>query len=289
MTIPYADAHAHSNPVRGLGAAKVAERFRRAGGWFIALVGLSPWHYQIDVRRDPLAAYRKAVEVHIEECKRAREAGLRVACFAGFHPADVDHLLDAGLSHTKVLELGEAVVEHVARLCRDGVLDGIGEVGRQHFKTNVENALIAVEVLTRALEYARDYGCPVHMHLENAGEITVVLTDRLVERVGAPHEKLLFHHSKPVVASAAVERGYYATLPGKEPLLRYYFSRRMPLDRIMVESDYIDDPRRPCVSSCPWEVVERLEKLRREGVIDEETLARINVDNVVRFYGVEPP
>jgi len=38
----FADAHAHTNPLKGLGAKTVSERFRESGGWFIALVSLPP-------------------------------------------------------------------------------------------------------------------------------------------------------------------------------------------------------------------------------------------------------
>lgn len=289
MKLVYADAHLHSNPVRGLGAVEISRRFRARGGWFAALVALSPWHYNISVRGDPLGAYVKSIEIHALECKKAREEGLRVSCFAGFHPADVDHLIDSGMQPHRVLELGEKVLEHIARFCREGVLQGIGEVGRQHFKTSPERVAIAQEILTRAMEYAKDLNCPIHMHLENAGEATVATIDRLAARVGVEKRLLLFHHSKPNVAAAAVQRGYYATIPGKEQLLRYYFGNKMPLVNVMIESDYIDDPKRPCVSSCPWEVIEREERLLREGIVDEEKLYKVNIDNVVRFYRVEPP
>ncbi|AEM39365.1 TatD-related deoxyribonuclease [Pyrolobus fumarii 1A] len=285
----FSDAHAHSNPVKGIGAKRIAEKFRSIGGWFIALVALSPWHYGIDARLE-FEAYRKMIEIHMRECKAAKEAGLRVACLAGFHPADVDKLLEKGLNHLKVLELGLKVVEYVARLCKEGLLDGIGEVGRQHYTTRPENVAISMEIARRALELSRDYDCIVHLHLENAGEITVKLTELDVERIGARKERLLLHHSKPGVASYAVQHGFYATLPGKEQLLSYYFGNYSQLvDRVLLESDYIDDPKRPCVSSCPWEVVERLKRLANQGVISEEVLYKINVDNVVKFYGVEPP
>ena len=289
MKLLYADAHMHSNPVKGLGASEIARRFKSRGGWFAALVGLSPWHYAIDVRDNPYQAYVKSIELHIAECRRAAEQGLTVSCFAGFHPADVDHLIDAGMQPHRVLELGEKVIEHIARLCREGRLQGIGEVGRQHFKTSPERVAIAQEILTLAMEHAKDLDCPIHMHLENAGEATVSLVERLARRVGIEKKLLLFHHSKPNVAAVASQKGFYATLPGKEQILRYYLVNRFPTRGVMIESDYIDDPRRPCVSSCPWEIVERQEKLLREGVVDENTLYRLNVDNIVEFYRVKPP
>ncbi len=289
MKLLFADAHAHSNPVQGLGATEIAKRFKSKGGWFIALVALSPWHYKIDAKKG-FEAYKEAYRIHIEECRRARESGLKTACIAGFHPADVDRLRELGFDAAQVLELGLKVVNYAAELCKQGILDGLGEVGRQHYNTRPENVAIAVEILMEAIRLSKDYDCIVHMHLENAGPVTVELVERARLRLGAHKELLLVHHAKPSLASYAIERGYYTTLPGKEQILRYYFGElKGPVDKLLIESDYIDDPRRPCVSSCPWEVVEREEKLYKSGIIDEETLMRVNIDNIVKFYRVEPP
>lgn len=46
--VPIADGHTHSNPVKGLGMEKIAPKFREEGGWFVAIVGLSPWHYGLE-------------------------------------------------------------------------------------------------------------------------------------------------------------------------------------------------------------------------------------------------
>ncbi len=289
MEILFADAHAHSNPAQGLGAAEIAKRFRREGGWFIALIALSPWHYRIDARRG-FDAYKDTFKLHIEECRRAREQGLKVACLAGFHPADVDRLRDFGFDPATILELGLKVVEYAAKLCREGLLDGIGEVGRQHYATRPENVAIATEILEETIRLSRDNDCIVHMHLENAGNVTVETIERIVGRTNAAKEKLLFHHAKPKLAAYAIEKGYFATIPGKEQILTYYFAElKGPVDKLLVESDYIDDPRRPCVSSCPWEIVEREKRLYEKKIIDDETLFKINIDNVVSFYRVEPP
>lgn len=282
----FADAHAHSSPT-GLGAAEIARRFREKGGWFMALVMLPPWHYGVDAPPG-IEMYFKALERFLTECRRAREAGLRVACLAGFHPAEVDRLVSAGMKPEEVLSLGLRVVDHMAQLCRSGMLDGIGEVGRQHYKTMPERLAIAATVTTRALEHARDYDCLVHLHLENAGPVTVDTTEKLVELASAPRSRVLFHHASTRVAKRAGEKGFWATIPGKKEAMRRAFTEANT-DYIMIESDYIDDPKRPCVSSCPWEIIDRQLELLREGVVDEEKLYRVNVDNVVKFYRAEPP
>jgi TatD-related deoxyribonuclease len=285
VNLVFADAHAHSNPIEGLGAEHIAKRFSKVNGWFMALVMLPPWHYGLRSIKS-LDDYRRAIEMHISECKRAREY-LKVACFAGFHPAEVDGLIASGLSSVQVLELGLKVVEYVATLCRQGVLDGIGEVGRQHYKDTPERFAISYTIAQHALIKARDYGCLVHLHLENAGPVTVDTIDHYVNVVKAPRAKILFHHSSVRVAKRAGELGYASTIAGKKELLRAAFTRIGPV--FMPESDFIDDPKRPCVSTCPWDMIENQKELVREGVVNEEAVWRVNVDNVVKYYGYSPP
>ncbi len=280
----FADGHAHSNPVEGMGAGEVAKRFAARGGWFMALVALPPYHYGIQPRT--VDDYRKAFELHASECRKA-SAVLSVSCFAGFHPAEVDSLISSGMKPEDVLELGIKVVDLAVELCRRGVLDGIGEVGRQHYKTTPERLAIAYTVAQYALARASDEGCLVHLHLENAGPATVATIDRFMNLINGRRDMVLFHHSTVRVAGYATRLGYSATVPGKREQLRAALER---IGAVFIpESDYIDDPRRPCVSSCPWEIIERQLGLLEEGMVDEEALWRINVDNVVKFYRVEPP
>ncbi len=285
----FADAHAHTSP-EGLGAYKVASKFREHDGWFMALVMLPPWHYGVSLSPKSLVeGYSKAIEIFLGECSAAREAGIKVSCLAGFHPAEVDKLIGIGVKPEDVLALAEQVLEMEASLCSKGVIQGIGEVGRQHYKTMPERVAIATSIMIKAFEYARDYDCLVHLHLENAGYVTVRTVNDLARLVGVPPHLVVFHHASLRVAEAAENSGYYTTLPGKKELLSRAFSKNIPLDTLLIESDYIDDPKRPCVSSCPWEIIENELTLMREGVVNEETLFRINVDNIVKYYGVEPP
>ncbi len=289
-SLVFADAHLHSSP-KGLGALRIARKFMERGGWFLALVMLPPWHYGVSIsRKDAMEGYRRAIEIFLNECKAAKSTGVKVACLAGFHPAEIDKLIGIGFSPEEVLAIGEKILEIEAGLCKEGVLDGIGEVGRQHYKSMPERFAISTSLMIRAFEYARDNDCLVHLHLENAGSVTVNTVDNLAALVKTPRRRVVFHHASIRVARASTSIGYYATVPGKKELLRRLFTENISsLQRLMIESDYIDDPKRPCVSSCPWEIIENQLSLLNEGIVDEDVLARLNIDNVSKYYGVEPP
>ncbi|MEB3789751.1 MAG: TatD family hydrolase [Desulfurococcales archaeon] len=284
--VPIADGHCHTNPVRGMGAEKVAERFRAQGGWFIALVALSPWAYSIEFTG--LDSYKEMIEIHIRECMNASKAGLETACLAGFHPADVDKLIDKyRMKPIDVLELGKSVLEYVASLCDEGVLDGIGEVGRQHYKTFSYRAVISQYLMEYALELARDHGCVVHLHLEQEGETTLRLVDMPVTKIGLSSEakrRIVFHHSKPSLALLASRYGYSSTVPGTPQLTTRVLGKIEPV--FVLESDFIDDPARPGAVVYPWIMADTVQRLVAHRSVDEEYLYRINVDNVEKIYGV---
>ncbi|MEM1927220.1 MAG: TatD family hydrolase [Acidilobaceae archaeon] len=285
-SLPVADGHCHSSPARGLGARAVAERFKRAGGWFIALVSLSPPAYGIE--DGGLEAYLRAVEAHVRECRAAREEGVEVACIAGFHPAEVDKLVDRHrVSPARVVEIGFKVIDYIASLVEKGLLDGIGEVGRQHYKTSSDRVLASHMIMEYAIERARDLGAVVHLHLEQSKEDTVAITDRAIERLKPVKHKIVFHHSDLKMAEEAWRRGYSSTIVGLRQPLEYALSALEPV--YMVESDYLDDPSRPGAVTQPWEMARLVHQLaeREEW---REKLYRVNVDQVLRVYDrVKPP
>lgn len=253
----------------------------------MALVSLSPWAYGIEF--NGLESYKQAIDILVRECKTVEEEGLKAACIAGIHPADIDKLIDRyRMDPQRVVELGISVIDHVSELCQQGVLDGIGEVGHQHYKTTAERVLISHRILEYALEQAKDHDCVVHMHLENAGTITVDLIDYTVTRLGIPsntRNKIIFHHSKPNMIKHAGRLGYSSTLPGVPRLLEHAVKNLEPL--YIVESDHIDDPARPGAVVYPWDMAAAIQKIYEAGSTSEEYLYKVNVDNVERVYGVQ--
>jgi TatD-related deoxyribonuclease len=281
----YADAHMHSNPIYGLGAAKIARRFKSVGGWFIALVSLPPYHYGFI--EPSIESYEKMINILLGEAEKIREVGLKVRVLAGFHPAEVDEYFKRGLGLKDIIDLSDKVFRLITSYHEKGLIDGIGEVGRQHYSTAPQRLIASELILLKAMTYARDHDMIMHLHLEQGGYVTVESINHLIKYTGIDRDKVFMHHVDYDTGFWSEKYGLWHTIPAKKRIL----SKSLIENRkyVLVESDYIDDPERPGVSSYPWDIASRIEELLREGIISENIVYSIMIDHIVRAYHVEPP
>ncbi|MDP8002921.1 MAG: TatD family hydrolase [Caldisphaera sp.] len=280
----FADAHSHINPVKGLGY-KIAEKFKEKNGWFISFISASPWDYFDDFQG--FKSYQKMIEYQINECKKANNLGIKSVCIAGFHPEDIDFIIDKyHASPSYVLDLGLKVVEYEGNLCKEGQLFGLGEVGRQHYKSMPERIAVSQIILEKALEIAKDNDCMVHLHLENSNIDTVKIIDYSVNKINIKDKrKIVFHHAKPSMIIDAYNLGYSATLYGIDPVLSKAFSSLPPI--FMIESDFPDMPNIK-KTVAPWELPQKILDIYNRLSIDEKYLYKINVENVENAYKIKP-
>lgn len=283
--ILYADGHLHSNPVSGLGAKNIAQRFKVSGGWFTVLVSLPPHHYNLTSDFD---GYVKSIGILISECNTLRSYGIKTLCLTGIHPANIEEMISRDAKNAKsIIELALRVLDYISQLVKNGTVDGFGEVGRPHYKALPEAFTVNNIVMRYALTLAKDLNAYIHLHLEQGGYATVRDVYEVLRMLNIDSRRVILHHLDIRTALEAESYGLYYTIPGKYPILREA-ARKLPPSYI-VESDFIDDPKRPGVSSYPWDIVENQKKLLSENLADPEYIARINMENVVKIYGVEPP
>ncbi|MEM0367967.1 MAG: TatD family hydrolase [Desulfurococcaceae archaeon] len=280
----YSDVHLHVNPVRGLGAEKVAKKFKSKGGWFISIISLPPYHYGFTDMS--VESYRKSLDLITREAMKAKTYGLEVVKFLGFHPAEIDNYYKLGVRSDKLLKLVDEVFELMESALRDNLIDGIGEVGRQHYGTSPERFVFSESVMIRALMLARDYNVPIQLHLEQGGLATAYSIKLLAGTLGISTEKTIIHHANLETAIWSDSYGVVFTAPIR------YFDERYASNKwryCMIESDYIDDPSRPGASAYPWEIPDTINKFIEKNVLTEEQAYKILVDNVVKTFGVNPP
>jgi len=280
----YSDAHLHVNPVKGFGAGKIAKKFKSIGGWFISIVSLPPYHYGFT--EPSIESYRRVLEILQREASKAREQGLEVAVFMGLHPAEVDYYYKQGVKPDKLAGLVDQVLKLIEDSIKTGVINGIGEVGRQHYGTSPERFVFAETIMVKTLILARDYDVPVQLHTEQGGFATAYSISQFASLVKTPLSRIILHHANLETARWTEYFGIPFTAPVRHFDEKYASHKWI---NCMIESDFIDDPERPGVSAYPWEIPTVLNKLVEKGVVTEEQVYKIMVDNVARLFRVKPP
>lgn len=281
----YSDAHLHVNPVVGLGAEKIARKFKREGGWFIAIVALPPYYYGFNDLS--IESYKRVSELLAREASRVREQGLEVASFMGIHPAEIDEYYKRGVKGEKLYSLLSGVLKLIEENLKVGVIDGIGEVGRQHYTTSPERFVLSEIIMREALVLAKSLGAPVQLHLEQGGFATALSIRSLVDTLGLNAKHTILHHASSDTALWASNYGLPFTAPVKR--LDEEYLKGIRVEYCMLESDFLDDPRRPGVSAYPWDIPVLVRELITRGAINEEIAYKVLVDNVVKYMNIKPP
>lgn len=276
----YSDSHLHTNPVRGLGAREIAKKIKESGGWFITIVSLTPTHYNFDLTMD---GFVKMVDLTIRECKLVRDIGLQAVCFAGIHPGMIDMLLKVYNDVNKVYDFALKALKYIVKKIREGEIFGIGEVGRQHYPINPVNLILADLILEEALLIAKDLDVIMHLHLESGGVVTVKNILRKISNIGINKRNIIIHHADVDTAKAAIKNDVMVTVLGKAQIIKELGDIR---ENILVESDFLDDPKRGCTAMCPWEIPSQFEILIRENIVDESDIYKIFVDNINKTYRI---
>jgi len=278
------DAHGHVNPVKGIGPSKLARRFKSSGGWFMAVSSLLSWSYRGLAKR--VEDYVEVFKLNVEAVEEMRREGLACAAIIGVHPAELVRLVESGVSLEEAERLVKEAYDAAARMVKDGLAQGLGEVGRPHFPSPRAVVEACNRVLDHALELAHDLDCPVHIHVERGGPRTVEDVARRARAKGAA--KALLHHAEPSAWALASSLGLAASIPARSRDLLEALRGPRPLS-FLVESDFLDDPRRPGAVVAPWSIASTFEGLIKRGALTAEEAWRVLVDNVARFYGLEPP
>ncbi|MFQ6012317.1 MAG: TatD family hydrolase [Thermoplasmata archaeon] len=276
--LPVTDHHVHLRP-SGRGVEAVQD-FARHGGTRILLVHV-PHEDRAALRPEDFeASYRGTLRM----AERVRALDLvEVLVALGPHPAELVPLRERfGLERASdvmrtALEIAQA---HVL----EGDADAIGEIGRPHWPVGEDlwahsNALMAFGV-----ELARDAGCPVILHTEAPAAPLFEDLAAVADRVALPRGQLVKHYAD---ASVLPEEnlGIFPSVIARREHVREAAAKGT---RFLLETDYLDDPRRPGAVLGLNTIPKRSADLLREGRVGREDLRRIHEDNVVALYGERP-
>jgi TatD-related deoxyribonuclease len=276
--LPVVDHHCHLSP--GGDGVRAAARFRDAGGTHLFL---ATQNYDTTVPTD-VDAYRRQFET-TERLARAvrQETGVVVYPVVAPYPVDLVRAAETvGVAAALAVHL--AALDLAGRWIRDRRAVALGEVGWAHFDVPPEVGAAVQEAFRHALAVARDVGCPAVVHSPDLDERGWRELGESARRAGVPPGKVVKHYARsrrPPGVGDAVVPSYLA----RRELVAEALGEPEPW---FLETDYLDDPRRPGAVLDLATVPRRATAIARQGPSGVERLAVPFVRSVEAVYGVTP-
>ncbi len=274
---PIFDNHIHLRAeFQGVAAAKA---FEQAGGTAMLLTH-SPYD-DVPIRRggDFGLAYNETLAM-----ADAVRAATSLQVFVALGPYPVEFLgLREAIGPQPAEEAMREGVDEAARHIAEGRAIAFGEIGRPHFPVDADAVSACNELLEYAMRRARELGCAVVLHTEDPTPQTFAEFVEIASRAGLPADRVVKHHSTPLTRPEDTH-GVVPSILAKEDLVKAAL-RGGP--RFLLETDYIDDPRRPGAVLGPATVPRKTRAWLESGVLREEEAWRIHKDLPERTYRIE--
>ncbi len=256
---------------------KAIEQFRNAGGTHVFLVSLLCHHYGVVPKSGK--DFAKVFDEHIKMVEKANKIA-RAYAVLSVHPAEIT-VLGSRFGFERAAEIMKEALELAGKYVEEGKAVAI-KSGRPHYGVSKKVWQLSNEVLMHAFEVAKDVGCAVQLHTERYSKEGMLEIAEMADKVGLKREKVVKHFSPPKVKEFEEIGLFPSVLAGDENVLKAAAEG----DRFMVETDYIDDRKRPGAVLGPKTVPKKVKELLNHG-FDEDFIYKICAENVQKVYGVE--
>ena len=277
MSFPILDDHMHLQP-EGRHVDSLRE-FEKAGGTHVILSNLPYKGVKIKTGQDFRKQYEITLEL-VEKCRRG--TSVKVFTMLGPYPGHMPWLWDE-LGEEKTVQLMMEGMEIAAELVRDGKALGIGEIGRPHFPVSEAIWERSNEVLKHGMRLAREVGCAVQLHTESAGpEIWKELAG-FADEVGLSRARVVKHYSGPAI----LETENFGLFPSVLASKKNITEAAGKGSRFMMETDFLDDLKRPGAVMAPATVPRRTKAMLEAGIFDDHMIASIHCEGPAKIYGIE--
>ena len=284
---PILDNHFHLNRNgRFLDAAK---DFKNAGGTSVVLVHCPDFSAPPTTRLGHRESYQNTIDMADSVRK---EVGLGVRVVLGPHPAAFAHQFikwvdeDGDLGREKAMQNYRDSIDEATAFYHEGKAHAIGEVGRPHWEVSNEIWNLSNELLLETMKLAANDGFALQLHVEGELESTYLDMAAMASKAGLAKDRLVRHYSPPNVSSNITQGLTPSVLIGKGALDTLIETANSCSHGFLLETDYMDDLRRPGAVLGPKTVPKRTQQLVSAG-IDEELMWKAHVDLPNRLYGEE--
>jgi TatD-related deoxyribonuclease len=265
---PITDDHIHIDPVNGRGIV-AAKDFLMAGGTHIFLVSKPSW--SLFVHPTCGADYERVFDQTLQIADMVSAIGLGVHTILGVHPAEINRLTER-MNLEQAVTVMKGGLDCAARYVQEGKAVAL-KSGRPHYDVDPEILAASNDVLSHALDLARECNCALQIHAESGPCNDVI---EMAQRANVPKERVIKHYGSP-------DTPLHPSLIAKHEAIPQLAREKRPFT---MESDFIDENSRPGAVIGPKSVPRYTNMLLTNGLITEEDCYRIHAETIERVYGV---
>ncbi len=276
--IKITDNHIHVDPKNGDGPVEVAKKFYRAGGSFMIIPNKPTWTVGASCNFD------KSMNLVIKYTKEINN-NTEVKAFpvVGAHPAELSRRVENGMKLETAAKMMKATLESAQKLVIEGKAIGIGEIGRPHYEVSPEEMDVHNGLILYAMGLAAETDCAIQLHTESAGEEQFLEFAEMADKAGLKRHKVIKHFSGPLVAPDE-NHGLTPSLIATKNVVVEGIKKG---NNFLMETDYLDMKSRPGAVLGPKTVPRRTKDLLQKGILTEEDVYKIHVENVEKVYGID--
>ncbi|MFQ5974704.1 MAG: TatD family hydrolase [Candidatus Hydrothermarchaeales archaeon] len=279
MPPQFVDNHMHIDPINGEGIRAV-KKFQNSGGGYIFLVTkfTASWNILLKDEESFKRLFQNTIFLADEINDKTEVKAFPVI---GVHPAEFAHMCKT-FSTDKALEIGKKAMDIACRYIREGQAVAIGEVGRPHYEVEEVVLSACMELLRYTFKLTKDLDCAIQLHTESSTPEHFEEFNKLATTYGVRPSKVVKHYSPPLI-KVGEKFGIFPSLIASKENISHAIKEG---NRFLMESDYIDDLKRPGAVVGPKSVPRVSQRLYEEEILTEEDLWKIHKDNVEKVYGV---
>ena len=222
---------------------------------------------------------------YLDTIKMAEEikSKIEIGVFVTVGPYPVDYLrFKEKFGRNYAIELMKRGIDEAAELCNEKEIIGIGEIGRPHFPVDEQVIKDSNEILFYGMQRARDVNVPVIIHTESTTTNQCKELVDLGKKAGLPAHKIVKHFSPPLI----LKDENYGLMPSVLASEKNVIQSVKKGFRFLMETDYIDDPRRPGAVLGPKTVPKRTFELLEKNIISEKEAYIIHKENPEKTYDI---
>jgi TatD-related deoxyribonuclease len=253
------------------------KEFKKAGGTHFILCQY-PMPYIVTKEKSYKSIYLKTLDI-ADEISRKVDMGVFVT--VGPYPVDYLNLIEK-FDRYKVIEIMKKGMDEAAELCEDGRCIAIGEIGRPHFPVDKKIISDSNDILLYGMQKAKDVKVPVVLHSETTTSESCKEFVEMGKKVGLKADKIIKHFSPPLI----FENENYGLMPSVVAREKSILEAINKGTRFMLETDYIDDLKRPGAVLSPKTIPMKMLSLLKKEIISEDQIYKIHKENPEKTYNI---